>query len=64
MEKKEWSTADKNSAANNLVELIMDIEKRLVNSNEKKFDADTVNKIAHCLEEVYKLYETEETNNS
>lgn len=63
MVKKEWTQTDKTNAANSLVDLIMDIEKKLVNSNEKNYDADTVNKISNCLEEVYKIYETKEDNN-
>lgn len=63
MAKKEMTAQQKESAAKNLVDLIMDVEKNFVKSNEKRFDGEAVNKISKILEEVYKVYETEETNN-
>ena len=62
MAKKEMTLERKNQAANNMVDLIMELEKKLVQSNEKKMDSEAVSKISKMLEEVYKVYETEETN--
>lgn len=62
MAKKEMTDQQKESAAKKLVELIMNVEKNFVKSNEKRFDGEAVNKISKMLEEVYKDYETEETN--
>lgn len=62
MAKKEMTLERKNQAANNMVDLIMELEKKLVQSNEKKMDSEAVSKISKMLEEVYKIYETEETN--
>ena len=62
MAKKEMTLERKNQAANNMVDLIMELEKKLVQSNEKKMDSEAVSKISKMLEEVYKIYETEETH--